>query len=204
MCEAWSVNICVYCGSSSGSDPVYADEARRLGRSMAGRDIGLVYGGGRVGLMGLVADSILDAGGRAVGIIPEQLVRAEAAHGGLTLIEVVGSMHERKARMEQLSDGFIVLPGGFGTFDEAFEILTWNQLGLIAKPIVFLDGTGYYTPLFDAFDRMVAAGFVSESYRPLMRRATTVDEAVTMASSPAPFVDGKLRDLDVTSKRGTL
>ena len=198
------MNVCVYCGSSSGVDPVFADEARRLGLEMAARDVGLVYGGGRVGLMGLVADSVLDAGGRAVGIIPEHLVQAETAHGGLTLIEVVGSMHERKARMEQLSDGFIVLPGGFGTFDEAFEILTWNQLGLIAKPIVFLDGTGYYSPLFDAFDHMVSAGFVKESYRPLMRRATSIAEALDIATSPAPVVEGKLRDLDVTSKRGTL
>jgi len=171
---------------------------------MAQRDVGLVYGGGRVGLMGLVADAVLDAGGRAVGIIPEHLVQAETAHGGLTMIEVVGSMHERKARMEQLSDGFIVLPGGFGTFDEAFEILTWNQLGLISKPLVFLDGTGYYTPLFAAFEHMLAAGFVKESYRPLMRRAQSVSDALTIATSPAPFVEGKLRDLDVTSKRNTL
>jgi len=198
------MNICVYCGSSSGSRPDYATEAVALGRAMAAGDIGLVYGGGRVGLMGLVADSVLDAGGRAIGIIPEHLVQAETAHGGLTLIEVVGSMHERKARMEQLSDGFIVLPGGFGTFDEAFEILTWNQLGLVAKPLVFLDGTGYYSPLFDALDHMVEAGFVKEAYRPLMRRAFSVDEAIAIATGPAPEVEGKLRDLDVTSKRGTL
>lgn len=198
------MNVCVYCGSSSGSDEVYAAEARALGAEMAARDIGLVYGGGRVGLMGLVADSVLDGGGRAIGIIPEHLVQAETAHGGLTMIEVVSSMHERKARMEQLSDGFIVLPGGFGTFDEAFEILTWNQLGLIAKPLVFLDGTGYYSPLFEAFDHMVSAGFVKESFRPLMRRAHSVTEAVDIATAPAPNVEGKLRDLDVTSKRGTL
>lgn len=198
------MNVCVYCGSSSGSADIYAAEARALGAEMAARDIGLVYGGGRVGLMGLVADSVLDAGGRAIGIIPEHLVQAETAHGGLTMIEVVASMHERKARMEQLSDGFIVLPGGFGTFDEAFEILTWNQLGLIAKPLVFLDGTGYYSPLFEAFDHMVSAGFVKESFRPLMRRALDVAEAVDIATAPAPNVEGKLRDLDVTSKRGTL
>lgn len=204
MCEAVKVNVCVYCGSSSGTGGEFAAEAEAVGRAMAMRDIGLVYGGGRVGLMGIVADSVLDAGGRAIGVIPEHLVQAETAHGGLTMIEVVDSMHERKARMEQLSDGFIVLPGGFGTFDEAFEILTWNQLGLIAKPVVFLDGTGYYSPLFDAFDHMIAAGFVKEAFRPLVRRAMTPAEAIDIATAPAPVVEGKLRDLDITSKRGTL
>ena len=134
-------------------------------------------------------------------IIPEHLVRAETAHQGLTTLEMVATMHERKARMEELSDGFIVLPGGFGTFDEVFEILTWNQLGLISKPVVFLDSTGYYAPLFDAFDHMIAAGFVKENYRALLNRATTVDEAVRIASSPAPAVEGKLIELDITSKK---
>jgi uncharacterized protein (TIGR00730 family) len=110
-------------------------------------------------------------------------------------------MHERKARMEELAVGFIVLPGGFGTFDEVFEILTWNQLGLIAKPVVFLDSTGYYAPLFDAFDHMISAGFVKENYRVLLNRATTVDEAVRIASSPAATVEGKLIELDITSKK---
>lgn len=194
-------NICVYCGSSSGTGPEFATEAVDLGKTLAARDLGLVYGGGRVGLMGLVADAVLDHGGRAHGIIPEHLVKAETAHRGLTTLETVATMHERKARMEELSLGFIVLPGGFGTFDEVFEILTWNQLGLISKPVVFLDGTGYYQSLFAAFDHMIATGFVKENYRALLNRATSVEEAVRIASGPAQVVEGKLVDLDITSKR---
>jgi len=148
-----------------------------------------------------VADAVLDNDGVVHGVIPEHLVRAETAHQGLTTLEMVATMHERKARMEELSVGFIVLPGGFGTFDEVFEILTWNQLGLISKPVVFLDSTGYYAPLFDAFDHMIATGFVKENYRALLNRATTVDEAVRIASSPAPTVEGKLIELDITSKK---
>ena len=194
-------NICVYCGSSSGKSPEFATEAIALGRSLATQNLGLVYGGGRIGLMGLVADSVLDNGGQVHGIIPEHLVKAETAHRGLTSLEMVATMHERKARMEELAVGFIVLPGGFGTFDEVFEILTWNQLGLISKPVVFLDGTGYYAPLFAAFDHMIAAGFVKENYRALLNRATSVEEAVRIASSPATVVEGKLIDLDITSKK---
>lgn len=194
-------NICVYCGSSSGKSPEFAAEAIALGRSLATQNLGLVYGGGRIGLMGLVADAVLDHGGQVHGIIPEHLVKAETAHHGLTSLEMVATMHERKARMEELAVGFIVLPGGFGTFDEVFEILTWNQLGLISKPVVFLDGTGYYAPLFDAFDHMIASGFVKENYRALLNRATSVEEAVRIASSPATVVEGKLIDLDITSKK---
>jgi len=188
-------NVCVYCGSSSGKGPEFSAEALALGQALATHNLGLVYGGGRVGLMGLVADSVLDHGGQVHGIIPEHLVKAETAHQGLTSLEMVATMHERKARMEEL------LPGGFGTFDEVFEILTWNQLGLISKPVVFLDGTGYYAPLFDAFDHMIAAGFVKENYRALLNRATSVEEAVRIASSPATVVEGKLIDLDITSKK---
>jgi uncharacterized protein (TIGR00730 family) len=194
-------NVCVYCGSSSGKGPEFSAEALALGQALATQNLGLVYGGGRVGLMGLVADSVLDHGGQVHGIIPDHLVKAETAHQGLTSLEMVGTMHERKARMEELAVGFIVLPGGFGTFDEVFEILTWNQLGLISKPVVFLDGTGYYAPLFDAFDHMIAAGFVKENYRALLNRATSVEEAVRIASSPATVVEGKLIDLDITSKK---
>lgn len=194
-------NICVYCGSSSGTSPEFAAEAIALGRLLANQNFGLVYGGGRIGLMGLVADAVLDHGGQVHGIIPEHLVKAETAHQGLTSLEMVATMHERKARMEELAVGFIVLPGGFGTFDEVFEILTWNQLGLISKPVVFLDGTGYYGPLFDAFDHMIASGFVKENYRALLNRATSVEDAIRIASSPATVVKGKLIDLDITSKK---
>ena len=196
--------VCVYCGSSSGSRPEFTDEARRLGQAIAEADLGLVYGGGRVGLMGVVADAVLDAGGFVHGVIPEPLVRAETAHTGLNVLDVVDSMHERKARMAELACGFVVLPGGFGTFDEAFEILTWNQLGLVKKPLVFLDGTGFYQPLLAALDHVVESGFVSPAFRSMATVASTPTDAVALASGPAPEVPGKLTDLDITSKRSSL
>lgn len=155
--------------------------------------------------MGIVADAILDAGGRAHGIIPEHLVRMETAHTELTSIDIVTSMHERKARMEDLSVGFIALPGGLGTFDEVFEILTWNQIGLISKPVVFLDvsvdGEGFFDPLFDAFSHMIEEGFVRKSARSMLRRTDSPDIAVEWATARAPDVGGALTTLDVTSKR---
>ena len=135
-------SICVYCGSNSGSKPVYAERARELGARLAREDMQLVYGGGNVGLMGKVADAVLENGGEVVGVIPEQLVQWEVAHKGLTRLEVVGNMHQRKARMFDLADGFIALPGGFGTLDEMFEMLTWRQLGIGDKPCAFLDVDG--------------------------------------------------------------
>lgn len=199
------VNLCVYCGSSSGRRPQYKRLADHLGRSMAERGIGLVYGGGRIGLMGVVADAVLDAGGRVRGYIPEHLVKMETAHSDLTSLEVVGSMHERKAKMADASNGFIVLPGGLGTFDELFEILTWNQLGLIAKPVVFLDvridGDRFFDPLFHAFEHMMEEGFVNGSTSSILQRTDSVDDALDRVTSAAPVIDGKLRTLDVTSKR---
>lgn len=196
--------MCVYCGSSSGNRPEFTDEARAFGRALVDAGLGLVYGGGRIGLMGVVADAVLDAGGFVHGVIPEHLVRAETAHTGLSVLEVVDSMHERKARMAELACGFVVLPGGFGTFDEAFEILTWNQLGLVRKPLVFLDGTGFYGPLLDALDRVVDAGFVSANFRRIAAVARSADEAVAIASGPAPDVPGKLASLDVTARRSSM
>ena len=196
--------ICVYCGSSSGARPEFADEARCLGTEIARAGFGLVYGGGRIGLMGIVADAVLEAGGHVHGVIPEHLVRAETAHTGLPILDVVESMHERKARMAELAAGFIVMPGGFGTFDEAFEILTWNQLGLVIKPLVFLDGTGFYGPLLAALDHVVESGFVAPQFRRIAAVARTPEEAVRIASGPAPDVPGKLSSLDVTSKRSSL
>lgn len=198
------VSVCVYCGSSSGRDPRFAAAATELGHELARRGVGLVYGGGRIGLMGLVADAVLDHGGRVHGVIPEHLVRAETAHVGLDRLDVVSSMHERKARMDELANGFVVLPGGFGTLDEVFEILTWNQLGLIAKPVVFLNVAGYFTPLMNAIDHMIEAGFVKETFRALVNVTDGVVRAVDIATGPAPEVDGKLRDLDVTAKRSAL
>ena len=180
--------ICVFCGSSSGSDPVFRGAARSLGSAIAGSGHRLVYGGGHVGLMGVVADAVLDAGGSVTGVMTEQLVAAEVAHLGLTELQVTPTMHARKARMAALSDGVIVLPGGFGTLDEAFEMITWNQLGLVAVPVVFLDVAGYFSPLFDFIDASVATGFVSSANAAIVRRASDIDEVVRLAvSTPDPF-----------------
>lgn len=158
-------SICVYCGSNAGNKPAYADRARSLGTRIARDGLQLVYGGGNVGLMGIVADAVLAGGGEVIGVIPEQLVKWEVAHTGLTRQEVVGSMHERKARMFDLADAFIALPGGFGTLDEMFEMLTWRQLGLGRKPCAFLDVDGFYTPLMGMIDRMVEERFLHADQR---------------------------------------
>lgn len=157
--------ICVYCGSNTGSNPAYAAQARALGQRLAADDITLVYGGGNVGLMGIVADAALAAGGQAIGVIPQQLVDWEVAHKGVTRLEVVDSMHTRKARMFELSDGFIALPGGFGTLDEMFEMLTWRQLGLGEKPCAFLDVDGFWQPLMTMLDTMVRERFLHAEQR---------------------------------------
>lgn len=187
-------SICVYCGSNVGSSPEYLDAAQSLGAAFARRGIRLVYGGGHVGLMGAIADAALDAGGQVIGVITEQLVAAEVAHDGLTSLEVVADMHERKARFEQLSDGFIAMPGGFGTVEEVVEMLTWNQLGLIRKPVVLLDVGRYWAPLFDWMDASVTAGFVREQHRMLAQRARTVDEAIALALAPVPESPSKWLD----------
>jgi len=163
---------------------VFADTARTLGSALTAGGHRLVYGGGHVGLMGMVADAVLAGGGAVTGVMTEQLVAAEVAHLGLTELEITPSMHARKARMAELSDGVIVLPGGFGTLDEAFEMVTWNQLGLVAVPVVFLDVSAYFAPLFEFIEGSVAAEFVSPANAAVARRATTVDEAVRLAISP--------------------
>ena len=158
-------SICVYCGSNAGNKPVYAERAQALGARIAAEGLQLVYGGGNVGLMGIVADAVLAHGGEVIGVIPEQLVQWEVAHKGLTRLEVVANMHERKARMFDLSDAFVALPGGFGTLDEMFEMLTWRQLGLGKKPCAFLDVDGFYTPLIGMIDRMVEERFLHAEQR---------------------------------------
>jgi uncharacterized protein (TIGR00730 family) len=155
--------VCVFCGASSGRDPAYAAAARALGGAIVGRGLGLVYGGGRVGLMGAVADAVLAAGGEVTGVIPTQLVERELAHGGLDDLRVVGSLHERKALMSELADAFVALPGGFGTLDELMEQLTWSQLGLHEKPIGLLDVAGYWGPLIAFARHATDAGFVREA-----------------------------------------
>ncbi|MCU1358932.1 MAG: Lysine decarboxylase [Ilumatobacteraceae bacterium] len=188
--------LCVYCGSNVGSDPAFRTAAHALGEAMARRGIGLVYGGGQVGLMGIMADAALAGGGEVIGVITDQLVSAEVAHRGLSSLEVVPDMHQRKARFEQLSDGFIALPGGFGTVEEVIEMLTWNQLGLVRKPVVILDVEHYWGAMFDWMDSAVSSGFVRSSHRMLAQRAHTVDEALALALAPAPDTPGKWIDRD--------
>lgn len=166
-------SICVFCGSRHGSNPAYAEAARELGRLMAERGIRLVYGGGRVGLMGEVADAVMAGGGQVIGVIPSLLVTKEVEHRGLTQLHEVGSMHERKALMEQLSDAFIVLPGGFGTLDEACEILTWAQLGLHAKPLGLINTAGYYDLLTAFLDHAQDEDFISATNRRLVQVEAT-------------------------------
>ncbi|EIM00440.1 MULTISPECIES: TIGR00730 family Rossman fold protein [Rhodanobacter] len=157
--------ICVYCGSSSGRRPEYAGQARAFGAEMARRGIALVYGGGKVGLMGVVADAVLAGGGKVIGVIPRQLVELEVAHPGLSELVVVETMHQRKTRMYELSDAFVALPGGFGTMDEMFEMLTWAQLGLHRYPCAFLDVRGYYRDLRTMMEHMVDEHFVRPEQR---------------------------------------
>jgi uncharacterized protein (TIGR00730 family) len=160
--------VCVYCGANPGRDAAYAEAARAMGTTLARRGIGLVTGGGRVGLMGVVADAALAAGGEVVGIIPEALMRKELAHAGLTRLEVTASMHERKARMAELADAFVALPGGLGTFEELFEIWTWAQLGWHAKPCGVLNVAGYYDKLVGFVDHAAGEGFLRPQHRAML------------------------------------
>ncbi len=161
-------SLCVLCGSRSGADPAYERTARALGETLARAGITLVFGGGRVGLMGVVADAALASGGEVTGIMPRALVNREIAHTGLTHLHVVGSMHERKAMMAKLSDGFVALPGSTGTLEEFFEVLTWAQLGQHKKPCGLLNVAGYYDPLLAVFDRMVDKDFLRVEHRKLV------------------------------------
>ncbi len=160
--------VCVFCGSSHGHDPRYRRAAEDLGRRLAEQGLGLVFGGGSVGLMGALADATLAGGGTAIGVIPHGLAAREIAHRGLTELRVVASMHERKAHMARLADAFIALPGGFGTLEELFEIVTWAQLGIHRKPIGLLNVAGYYDALIALLDHAVAEGFVSQENRGLV------------------------------------
>lgn len=164
--ERHTVNrVCVFCGSSAGETARYVDAASATGSLLARKGLTLVYGGSRVGLMGRLADSALDSGGDVVGVIPRALTRREVAHEGLTELHVVGSMHERKALMADLADGFLALPGGLGTLEEFFEVLTWSQLGLHRKPCGLLDVGGYFEALIRFLDHAVTQGFLAETHR---------------------------------------
>ena len=171
--------VCVFTGSNSGARAAYAEAARELGALLAGRGIGLVYGGARVGLMGLIADAVLAGGGEAIGVIPEALVAKEVAHSGLTELRVVGSMHQRKAVMSDLADAFIALPGGWGTLEELFEVLTWAQLGLHRKPCGLLNVEGYFDGLLAFLSHTVAEGFVRTEYL----------DALAVGASPEILLD---------------
>jgi hypothetical protein len=162
------MRLCVFCGSSAGQDPVYLEAARSLGEALARNGIELVYGGASVGLMGAVADAVLAHGGHVIGIMPQALVDKEIAHKGLSDLRVVGSMHERKALMAELSDGFIALPGGLGTFEELFEVWTWAQLGYHRKPCALLNVAGFYNKLTHFLDDVVERGFVKPAHRAML------------------------------------
>ena len=180
--------VCVFCGSSAGTDPIYAEQGRALGHVLVRHQLGLVYGGGNIGLMGVIADAVLEAGGEVVGVIPQALVDKELAHHGVTKLHVVGSMHKRKAMMADMSDAFIALPGGFGTLDEFCEILTWAQLGLHAKPCGLLNVQGFYDPFLAQLDAAVSAGFLRASHRQLITVETSPEKLLSrlLAAHPAP------------------
>ncbi|SDU06493.1 hypothetical protein SAMN05216210_1545 [Halopseudomonas salegens] len=169
------MRICVFCGSSAGNHPVYVEAAQQLGTALAKAGIGLVYGGAQVGLMGAVADAALAAGGEVIGVIPRHLVERELAHEGLSELREVNSMHERKAMMADLSDGFIALPGGVGTFEELFEIWTWAQLGHHQKPCALLNIGDYYNKLIGFLDHAMNEGFIKQPYREMLIVASNVD-----------------------------
>jgi uncharacterized protein (TIGR00730 family) len=191
-------SICVFCGSSSGADPAYVDAAQALGRLLADEEITLIYGGACVGLMGAVADATLSAGGKAVGVLPDFLRRKELAHPRLTELHVVSSMHERKARMAELAEGFIAMPGGMGTLEEFCEIITWAQLGLHEKPCGLLNMQGYYDPLLDFVGRMSDEGFLKEKHKGLVLSSTTAENLLAIMRNFEPirvqkWVDTRLK-----------
>lgn len=180
--------VCVFCGSSMGAHPGYADAARALGRELARRDLELVYGAGNIGLMGVVADAALEAGGRVVGVIPRSLVEREVAHTTLTELHIVETMHQRKALMADRSDAFLALPGGFGTLDELFEILTWAQLGIHRKPVGLLNVRGYFDPLLAWVRHSFAEGFIRQKHVELLAVGAgiteTLDALLTRPAAP--------------------
>ncbi len=187
-------SLCVYCGSNTGASPAYLRHAIALGTRMAQGGIRLVYGGGRIGLMGAVADAVLAAGGEVVGVIPQQLVDMEVAHAGLTELEVVASMHARKSRMFDLADAFVALPGGFGTLEEIVEMLTWRQLGISEKPCAILDVDGYYQPLIAMMDRMVAERFLHPGQREDLWTGDDIDTMFAWMRSYRPAQASKWLD----------
>lgn len=179
-------SVCVFCGSNPGNSPVYAEAARALGGAIARRGMRLVYGGARVGLMGTVADAALAAGAEVIGVMPRDLFAKEIGHPGLTELREVGSMHERKALMAELADGFVALPGGYGTLEEFWEVLTWGQLGIHRKPCGLLDVDGFFGPLLAFVDGAVASGFIAEAHRGLVLEADDPEALLELMDGYVP------------------
>jgi uncharacterized protein (TIGR00730 family) len=174
------MNVCVFCGSASGNNPVYASVAVEFGKMLAEEGHSLIYGGGNIGLMGLVADAVLENQGRVIGVIPSFLAEREVAHQGLTQLETVGTMHQRKMRMAELANAFVALPGGWGTLDELAEILTWKQLGLIRQPVIVLNVNHFFDPLLDQMRLMVKEGFLRKENFDFLEIANSSNEAIRM------------------------
>ena len=189
-------SICVFCGSNGGADPAYLATAEAVGTGLARRGIRVIYGGGRVGMMGAVADAARAAGGDVVGVIPQQIFDLEIGHTGLDDLRVVGSMHERKALMAELSDAFVALPGGIGTLEELFEVYTWAQLGIHAKPLALLDVAGYYEPLAAFLDHAVAQRFLRPETREMLAVADDLDSLLETLERWQPAPMHKWIDLD--------
>lgn len=192
--------LCVYCGSSIGASPVYADAARLLAKAMVDSNISLVYGGGKVGLMGVIADEVMLLGGEATGVIPKALMDKEVGHNGLTRLHIVKDMHERKAMMAELSNGFVAMPGGIGTLEELFEVFTWSQLGLHDKPIGLLNVTGFYDGLTAFLQHVVDEKFLRPEQASLLIHDADPEKLVTRLRTFTPEPRGKLLDPDVASK----
>jgi uncharacterized protein (TIGR00730 family) len=191
-------SICVFCGSNAGAEPAYLEAAEVVGRSLAQRGVRVVYGGGKVGMMGAVADAARDSGGEVVGVIPQAIFDLEIGHTGLADLRVVGSMHERKALMAELSDAFIALPGGIGTLEELFEVYTWAQLGIHAKPLGLLDVVGYYQPLVAFLDHAVQERFVRSETRTLLAVSDDLEDLLAALETWEPISAHKWIDLDQT------
>jgi len=187
-------SICVYAGSSPGAKPAYRDYAVELGRELARQQIRLIYGGASVGLMGIIADSVLAEGGTVTGVITEDLVDHEISHKGLTNLEIVGGMHDRKSRMSDLADAFIMLPGGFGTFEEFFEEVTWTQLGIHQKPCGVLDVDGFFNPLFEIIERAVEDRFMRIEHAQIVRRSNDPAQLIDQLQHYRPVVVDKWLD----------
>jgi uncharacterized protein (TIGR00730 family) len=190
--------VCVYAGSNPGSDPAYADGARGFAAELARRGIGLVYGGGKVGLMGVLADTVLEAGGEAIGVMPQALIDREIGHPALTELKVVDSMHERKAQMAELSDAFVAVPGGIGTLEELIEVYTWSQLGIHSKACGVLNVAGYYDHLAAFLDHAVAAGFLRPAHRAVLTVASEPEELLERLAAYVPPAVGKWTELEAT------